>query len=198
MCDKSARQVVGLPAISRRSLNASKDRRNVSSSVWLESRAETRANVPQAFAYQLFDDRESIPKYMSWIKEVQNTGEDTSKWMLRQDAFGQTWELSWMAKNLPPVRDQKIHWQSVPGSMKGSGWLEVQNRGQVQFMAASARACRVRLSVQFEVPAPLLPFGPLLTPLVTQIIQSDMNEFARYAQRQYTLQQQAAQKQASA
>lgn len=33
-------------------------------------RAETKANVPQAFAFQMFEDRESIPKYMSWIQDV--------------------------------------------------------------------------------------------------------------------------------
>lgn len=33
-------------------------------------RAETKANVPQSFAYAMFEDRESIPKYMSWIQEV--------------------------------------------------------------------------------------------------------------------------------
>lgn len=74
--------------------------------------------------------------------------------------------------------------------MKGSAGIEVRNRGEVRFMAVSASACKVRLAVQFEVPGPLLPFGPLLTPLVTSIIQKDMNEFARYAQRQLALQQQ--------
>lgn len=37
------------------------------------------------------------------VLALQNIGEDTSTWTLRQDAFGQTWELSWVAKNLPPV-----------------------------------------------------------------------------------------------
>ena len=82
--------------------------------------------------------------------------------------------------------------------MKGSGGIEVQNRGEVRFMQVSPLACKVRLAVQFEVPPPLLPFGPLLTPLVTQIIQKDMNEFARYAQRQHTLEQQRAKRAASA
>lgn len=82
--------------------------------------------------------------------------------------------------------------------MQGAAGIEVQNRGEVRFMQVSPQACKVRLSVQFEVPPPLLPFGPLLTPLVTQIIQSDMNEFARYSQRKYMLQQQQAQKQANA
>lgn len=81
--------------------------------------------------------------------------------------------------------------------MKGVGGIEVKNRGEVRFMQVSAQSCKVRLAVQFEVPGPLVPFGPLLTPLVTQIIQKDMNEFARYSQRQYTLQQQRAKKEAS-
>ena len=34
---------------------------------------------------------------------MQNTAEDESQWALKQDAFGQTWELSWLAKNLPSI-----------------------------------------------------------------------------------------------
>ena len=37
-----------------------------------------------------------------------------SKWMLRTSQFGRDWEFSWAARMLTPVKQQKIHWRSVP------------------------------------------------------------------------------------
>jgi uncharacterized membrane protein len=40
----------------------------------LVRRAEENVSVPRAFAFQLFDDRPSIPQFMGWIKEVEVCG----------------------------------------------------------------------------------------------------------------------------
>lgn len=44
------------------------------------------------------------------------------------------WEFSWLARNLAPVRNQKIHWISEPGS--ASMGLNVNNRGQIRCVGA--------------------------------------------------------------
>jgi len=44
------------------------------------------------------------------------------------------WEFSWLARNLAPVRNQKIHWISEPGS--ASMGLNVNNRGQIRYVGA--------------------------------------------------------------
>lgn len=38
--------------------------------------------------------------------------------------FGRDWEFSWLARNLTPLKGQKIHWVSEPGSgsMPGESW----------------------------------------------------------------------------
>jgi uncharacterized membrane protein len=41
------------------------------------------------------------------------------------------WEFSWLARNLAPVRNQKIHWISEPGS--ATMGLNVNNRGQIRW-----------------------------------------------------------------
>ena len=52
-----------------------------------------------------------------------------SRWTLSTFQFNRRWEFSWLALNLTPLRNQKIHWRSVPGSTGGSlGALEVANR----------------------------------------------------------------------
>jgi len=53
-----------------------------------------------------------------------------SRWTLSTFQFNRQWEFSWLALNLTPLRNQKIHWRSVPGSVGGSlgSALEVANR----------------------------------------------------------------------
>jgi hypothetical protein len=53
-----------------------------------------------------------------------------SRWTLSTFQFNRQWEFSWLAQNLTPLRNQKIHWRSVPGSVGGSlgAGLEVANR----------------------------------------------------------------------
>lgn len=152
---------------------------------WLEIGAEADVAVPRSFAFQLFDDRASIPKFMNWIKEVEVIDSTDSRWKLQQEAFGQVWNLSWLAKNQPPVKYQKIHWVTVPGSMKGSGGIEVENRGEVRFRKSAETACKVRIGVQFEVPEPLVPFAVLLVPFGNEVMSKDMKEFAKYAENIY-------------
>lgn len=53
-----------------------------------------------------------------------------SRWTLSTFQFNRQWEFSWMALNMTPLKHQKIHWRSVPGTVGGSlgSALEVANR----------------------------------------------------------------------
>jgi uncharacterized membrane protein len=65
-----------------------------------------------------------------------------------------------MALNMTPLKYQKIHWRSVPGSSGGSlGALEVQNRGQIRFMKKGPEKCAIKLTISYEVPNVLAPFA---------------------------------------
>jgi uncharacterized membrane protein len=65
-----------------------------------------------------------------------------------------------MALNMTPLKFQKIHWRSVPGSSGGSlGALEVQNRGQIRFMRKGPEKCAIKLTISYEVPNVLVPFA---------------------------------------
>ena len=94
--------------------------------------AQVDCDVPLEMAFALWEDRERIPHWMPWITSVVVQPDDAtlSRWTLSTHQFGRQWEFSWLALNMAPLRNQKLHWRSVPGSTGGSlgGGLDVQNR----------------------------------------------------------------------
>lgn len=88
-----------------------------------------------------------------------------------------------MAQNLTPLKNQKIHWRSVPGSVGGSfgSIAEIQNSGQIRFARKGASECSVKMTISYEVPDVLVPFVNLLNPVVHEILQRDMERFQKYA-----------------
>lgn len=125
--------------------------------------AQADVNVPLEEAWGLWEERELIPNWMPWITSVRVLPEDPrmSRWTLSWYQFNRQWEFSWLAENLTPMRHQKLHWRSVPGSVGGSlgGALEVQNRGQIRFVRKSPTSCSVKLTISYEVPSPMGPFA---------------------------------------
>ncbi len=152
---------------------------------WLENSAQIDVPTPIETAWELWEDRERIPQWMPWITSVIIQDGDTSlsKWTLSTHQFNRDWEFSWLAKNMTPLKYQKIHWRSVPGSVSGSlgGGLEIQNQGQIRFSRKSDGSCAVKLTISYEVPGALAPFANLLTPVVEGILQADMVRFRDYA-----------------
>jgi hypothetical protein len=88
--------------------------------------------VPLEDAFALWEDRERIPVWMPWITSVKVQADDPrmSRWTLSTFQFNRQWEFSWLALNMTPLKNQKIHWRSVPGTVGGSlgSGLEVANR----------------------------------------------------------------------
>lgn len=147
----------------------------------LENNAQVDVNVPLETAWDLWRDKTQIIKWMPWINKIEVVPDDPkqSKWVLCTDQFGRHWELSWRALDLTPIKHQKIHWRSLPGTTTGG--IEVPNRGQVRFYKKGPNACTVKLTITYEVPGPLTPFASAITPLVERILQTDMNRFRTYA-----------------
>ncbi|RVX01580.1 hypothetical protein CK203_017472 [Vitis vinifera] len=63
---------------------------------------------------------------------------DLSKWSLKYEAFGRDIEFSWLARNMQPIPNQKIHWRSLEG---------LPNRGAVRFYPKSPSSCTVEVSL---------------------------------------------------
>lgn len=150
--------------------------------VWLDNVAKVEAPVPVSRAFELWNDRTQIPAWMPWITSVTVMDEDPalSRWTLSTDPlkppfnrpFGQRLEYSWVARNLTPLPNQKVHWTSVEG---------LSNRGAVRFYSQGVEKCTVELIISYECPDVLLPVASAVRPLVERILVDDLKRFATYA-----------------
>ncbi|CAA2953325.1 Hypothetical predicted protein [Olea europaea subsp. europaea] len=117
---------------------------------WQDCTVKMEMNVPTAVAYKCYSDREAIPQWMPFISSVKILEDkpDLSRWSLKYKAFGRDIEFSWLARNMQPIPNQKIHWRSLEG---------LPNRGIVRFFPKGASSCMVELTVSYEVPQLLIP-----------------------------------------
>lgn len=131
-------------------------------------------DVPVGLAYKLYSDRESIPRWMPFISSVQVLKDkpDLSRWSLKYKALGQELEYSWLARNMQPTPNQKIHWRSLEG---------LPNRGSVRFFPKGSSSCLVELTVSYEVPGILAPLATALQPLLESLLRGGLERFATLA-----------------
>ncbi|OMO64064.1 putative cyclase/dehydrase protein [Corchorus capsularis] len=131
-------------------------------------------DVPVSVAYKCYSDREAIPNWMPFISSVKVLEDkpDLSRWSLKYKAFGRDLEFSWLARNMQPIPNQKIHWRSLEG---------LPNRGAVRFYPKGPSSCLVELTVSYEVPQLLTPVASALTPFLENLLSRGLDRFARYA-----------------
>ncbi|KAL0712520.1 hypothetical protein Bca4012_019498 [Brassica carinata] len=158
---------------------------------WQECKVKKKVEVPVSVAYGLYSQRESIPRWMTFISSVKvlKDKSDLSRWTLKYKAFGQNLEYSWLARNLQaisvfvqPLPNQKIHWISLEG---------LPNRGTVRFFPQGPSSCEVELTFAYEVPLLLIPFATVtilysnlqiaLQPLMQGMIKDSLEQFAEIA-----------------
>ncbi|XP_051209720.1 uncharacterized protein [Lolium perenne] len=146
---------------------------------WQECSAEIEVDVPCSVAYQCYSERETIPQWMPFISTVQILEDkpDLSRWTLKYAILGQDVEFSWLARNMTPTKDQKIHWRSLEG---------LPNRGAVRFFPKSPSSCRVQLTVAYEVPEILNPVASALKPFLEGLLFNGLERFVAYAKQQYS------------
>ncbi|CAM8930285.1 unnamed protein product [Rhodiola kirilowii] len=141
---------------------------------WQDCSVKMEVDVPASVAYACYLDRESIPKWMPFISEVKNLEDkpNVSRWLLKYKAFGQNIEFSWLARNLQPTPNQKIHWRSMEG---------LPNRGAVRFFPRGPSSCLVELTVSYEVPTILTPVASALKPLLENLLMRGLQRFSNFA-----------------
>ncbi|CAL4956878.1 unnamed protein product [Urochloa decumbens] len=141
---------------------------------WQECTTELEVDVPCSVAYQCYSERESIPQWMPFISSVKILEDkpDLSRWSLKYEVFGRNVEFSWLARNMTPIKNQKIHWRSLEG---------LPNRGAVRFFPKSSSSCRVQLTVAYEIPEILAPVGSALKPFMEGLLLKGLESFAAFA-----------------
>ncbi|OIT07668.1 PREDICTED: uncharacterized protein LOC109223520 [Nicotiana attenuata] len=131
-------------------------------------------DVPISVAYKCYSDREAIPQWMPFISSVKILEDkpDLSRWSLKYKAFGQDIEYSWLARNMQPTPNQKIHWRSLEG---------LPNRGAVRFFPKGPSSCIIELTVSYEVPQLLVPVASALQPFLENLLRRGLERFATFA-----------------
>ncbi|KAG0473395.1 hypothetical protein HPP92_014747 [Vanilla planifolia] len=97
---------------------------------------------------------------------------DVSRWTLKYEVFGQDVEFSWLARNMQPIPNQKIHWRSLEG---------LPNRGAVRFYPKGPSSCRIELTVSYEVPQVLAPVASALKPFLESLLLRGLDSFVTFA-----------------
>jgi uncharacterized membrane protein len=156
---------------------------------WVDNRAEVTVPVSLPVVWELWQDKSRIPNWMPWIDSVVPDAADpaSSRWILRTNQFGQDFEFSWVARDLPPEERRKISWESTEG---------LNNRGAVRFAEVPAldadafdsnrttrNNTKVSIEISYEVPDPLVPFGAAVSPLVESILDADLKRFSAFAEK---------------
>ncbi|KAM7501130.1 hypothetical protein LguiB_000034 [Lonicera macranthoides] len=141
---------------------------------WQDCTVKMEIDVPISVAYSCYSDREAIPQWMPFISTVKILEDkpDLSRWSLKYKAFGQDIEFSWLARNMQPIPNQKIHWRSLEG---------LPNRGAVRFFPKGASSCIVELTVSYEVPQILSPVASALQPFLESLLGRGLERFAKFA-----------------
>ncbi|XP_021895945.1 uncharacterized protein LOC110813211 [Carica papaya] len=138
---------------------------------WQDCTVKMEIDVPASAAYKFYSDREAIPQWMPFISSVKIVEDkpDLSRWSLKYKAFGQDIEYSWLARNMQPIPNQKIHWRSLEG---------LPNRGAVRFFPKGPSSCVVELTVSYEVPQLLVPVASALQPFLESLLRRGLEQFA--------------------
>ncbi|XP_020966349.1 uncharacterized protein LOC107618628 isoform X3 [Arachis ipaensis] len=125
---------------------------------WQDCTVKTEVDVPVSVAYACYSDREAIPNWMPFISSVKILPDkpDLSRWSLNYKAFGRDIEFSWLARNMQPIPNQKIHWRSLEG---------LPNRGAVRFYPKGTSSCVIEA----------------LQPFLANLLERGLEQFARFA-----------------
>ncbi|XP_023632962.1 uncharacterized protein LOC17900422 isoform X1 [Capsella rubella] len=137
------------------------------------TRVKMEVDAPAAVAYKLYADRESFPKWMPFLSSVEamEGSPDLSRYLVKLESFGQNIEYYFLAKNLQPIPDRKLHWRSIEG---------FENRGSVRFFPKGPASCLVEINFSFEVPHAFAPVAFAMKPFMEKLIRGGLERFAAF------------------
>jgi uncharacterized membrane protein len=121
--------------------------------------------------YRFWHEFENFPRFMSYVRSVQITGENRSHWVARMP--GGAGNLEWNAEMVDDVPNERISWRSLSGS-------DIFNTGSVQFQeAAGSRGTVIRVQLEFGHPAASIvaPLARLIGKHPEQMVEKDLRRF---------------------
>ncbi|XP_010522845.1 PREDICTED: uncharacterized protein LOC104801317 isoform X2 [Tarenaya hassleriana] len=105
---------------------------------WQDVTVKMVVDTPASVAYELYSDRDLVPKWMPFCSsvEVSHDNPSLSRYRIKLEPFGQHIEHSFLAKTLQPIPNKKIQWISLEG---------FANRGSVRFFPRGPSSCLVEV-----------------------------------------------------
>ncbi|KAF2547354.1 hypothetical protein F2Q70_00019203 [Brassica cretica] len=140
---------------------------------WQDITVKMVVDAPASVAYKLYADRELFPKWLPFLSSVEAVegSPDLSRYLVKFESFGKKFEYYFLAKNLEPIPDRKLHWRSIEG---------FANRGSVRFFHRGPSSCMVEINFSFEVPHAFAPVAFLMKPFMERLIRGGLESFAAF------------------
>ncbi|KAJ0245255.1 Polyketide_cyc domain-containing protein [Hirschfeldia incana] len=140
---------------------------------WQDVTVKMVVDAPASVAYKLYSDREMFPRWMPFLSSVEAVegSPDLSRYLVKLESFGNKFEYYFLAKNLEPIPDRKLHWRSIEG---------FANRGSVRFFRRGPSSCLVEINFSFEVPHAFAPVAFLMKPFMERLIRGGLERFAAF------------------
>lgn len=98
---------------------------------------------PASEVFRFWRRFEQLPRFMSHLQEVKETGGNRSHWVAKAPMGMQ---VSWDAEIINEKTDELIAWRSLPGSM-------VETAGSVHFIPHGSHSTEVRVVLKYNPPA---------------------------------------------
>ncbi|EXB44435.1 hypothetical protein L484_013853 [Morus notabilis] len=148
---------------------------------WQDCTVKMEIDVPVSVAYDCYNDREAIPRWMPFISSVKILEDkpDLSRWSLKYKAFGRNIEFSWLARNMQ-------------ARILSLLFLYFPRKGAVRFYPKGPSSCIVELTVSYEVPQILTPVASVsilililvlklaLQPFLESLLRRGLERFATF------------------
>lgn len=135
-------------------------------------RAVMTVNRPREMVYAYWRNLTNLPSFMAHLKEVVETDESHSHWVIEMPGVGG--RMEWDAEIVKDEPNRLIGWQSVNGAA-------IKNAGKVAFQDAPRGGTEVRVVFSYHPPAGGLGTGiaKLFTPVFKGVIEDEILNFKR-------------------
>ncbi len=134
-------------------------------------KAVMTVNKPREEVYGYWRKLTNLPSFMTHLKEVVETDESHSHWVIEMPGVGR---IEWDAEIVKDEPNRLIGWQSVNGTV-------IKNAGKVEFDDAPRQGTEVRIVFSYHPPAGGLGTGvaKLFNPLFKGLLENEIFNFKR-------------------
>ncbi|RPH36545.1 MAG: SRPBCC family protein [Chloroflexi bacterium] len=123
-------------------------------------------NVPIRVAYDQWTQFEEFPRFMEWVKSVQQLDDTHLHW--KAEIAGQ--QKDWDARIVAQRPDEMVAWTSTSGA---------RNAGVVRFEPVSDDLTRITLEMDVDPDGPIENLGDFLG-VIDQTVEGDLKRFKEF------------------